>query len=53
MSIPKISLENYKNIIYNVENICDLSNLKEKQIIDLIGVEPGKAVYSFFNKTIF
>ncbi|CCJ30420.1 unnamed protein product [Pneumocystis jirovecii] len=53
LSIPKISLENYKNIIYNVENICDLSNLKEKQIIDLIGVEPGKAVYSFFNKTIF
>ncbi|KAG4303183.1 hypothetical protein PCK1_000521 [Pneumocystis canis] len=53
LSIPKISLENYKNIIYNVRNICDLSNLEEKQIIDLIGPESGKAVYSFFNKTVF
>ncbi|KTW27428.1 hypothetical protein T552_02406 [Pneumocystis carinii B80] len=53
LSIPKITLKNYKNIIYNVDNICDLSNLEEKQIIDLIGQESGKAVYSFFNKTIF
>lgn len=53
LSIPKISLKNYKNIIYNIDNICDLSNLEEKQIIELIGPESGKAVYSFFNKTIF
>ncbi|KAG4306343.1 hypothetical protein PORY_000331 [Pneumocystis oryctolagi] len=47
LSIPKVSLKNYKNIIYNVENICDLSNLEEKQISDLIGLEAGKAFRIF------
>ncbi|KAH8153964.1 uncharacterized protein LAJ45_01731 [Morchella importuna] len=52
-AIPGITSKNYKNIMMDVENIVELSNMEEKEVAALIGPEAARKVYRFFNKSVF
>ncbi|OLL25916.1 DNA repair protein rad16 [Neolecta irregularis DAH-3] len=49
-SMPAISSKNYKNLMLEVENLRTLSNMSQRQIQNIVGLEAGRAVYKFLNK---
>ncbi len=50
LSLPGININNYKNVMNNVENIAELSQLGIEPLTKLIGPVNAKKLYSFFNQ---
>jgi DNA excision repair protein ERCC-4 len=50
--IPGITSKNLKNLVLQVENIVELSNMSVDELEPIIGREAGRQVYQFFYKNV-
>jgi DNA excision repair protein ERCC-4 len=50
--IPGITSKNLKNLVLQVENIVELSNMSVAELEPIIGREAGRQVYQFFYKNV-
>jgi ERCC4-type nuclease len=52
LSLPGINSQNYRSLLSSekVNNLKDLSQMKEKELIPLIGPVNAKKLYSFFHQ---
>lgn len=50
LSLPGISIHNFRDIIANVENISALSQMSESELSSLIGPVNAQKLFTFFNQ---
>ncbi|KAI9143822.1 hypothetical protein BKA69DRAFT_1155170 [Paraphysoderma sedebokerense] len=48
-TLPGITSKNYKMVMNKVESVYELSHMSLQELQDLIGIEPGKQLYDYFN----
>lgn len=51
-SLPGITTKNYRYVMSKVDDIEALCKLELKELQELIGIEPGKSLYTFMNHSL-
>lgn len=46
-------MKNAQRIVLEVGSLLELANMEEDQISALMGKEPGRQIYRFFNRSVF
>ncbi|KAI9307779.1 hypothetical protein BJ944DRAFT_261379 [Cunninghamella echinulata] len=49
-SLPGVTSKNYHLIMKQVNSLQELASMEEKQIQEIIGIEPGKKLYQFIHQ---
>ena len=52
LSLPGITVHNYRSVIAEVENIAELSSMTEAQLAKLLGQANGKKLFEFFREKL-
>ncbi|KAH0556270.1 hypothetical protein GP486_005803 [Trichoglossum hirsutum] len=52
-AVPGVNAKSAGALVLEVESIVELSNMEEEEVSALIGVEAGRQVNKFFNRSVF